>query len=332
MVAVLYNSMLVSHTQSILNQHMKILVTGGAGFIGSHIVDAYVLDGYEVAVLDNLATGSKANLHPESIFYHCDITDADEVARCFDDFRPDIVSHHAAQIDVCKALDNPAYDASINIMGSLNILLNAARIGAQRFIFASSGGAVYGEPHFLPITEDHPIAPASPYGISKFAFEQYLRVWHTLHPIKTVILRYANAYGPRQNGQGEAGVVAVFAGFLQQNQPCTVFGDGTATRDYVFVSDIVEANRAALHRGDNTIINIGTGQEISTRRVFETVSEAFGYGAVQPLEAPLRAGEVIRSSLSNDRARQVLDWQPKVDFQAGVQEYAQQYAGVSIGG
>jgi UDP-glucose 4-epimerase len=304
---------------------MKILVTGGAGFIGSHIVDAYVGGGHEVAILDNLATGLRANLHPEIIFYHCNITDEGEVARCFDDFRPDVVSHHAAQIDVCKALDDPAYDASINIMGSLNVLLNAVRTGAQRFVFASSGGAVYGEPHFLPITEDHPITPASPYGISKFAFEQYLRVWHTVHPIKTIILRYANVYGPRQGGQGESGVVAIFANSLLQGQPCTVFGDGTATRDYVFVSDVVAANQAALHRGDNTIINIGTGQKISTRRVFETMREAFGCTSVQPLDALQRVGEVTQSCLSIDRARQVLGWQPQVDFQAGVRSTLEWY-------
>ena len=297
---------------------MKILITGGAGFIASNIADAYLEDGHEVAVVDNLFSGFRGNVNPQATFYACDIRDAEHLGRCFDEFCPDVVSHHAAQLDVRKAVSDPVYDADVNIKGALNVLLHAVRVGAQRFIFSSTGGAVYGEPQFLPVTEDHPVAPESPYGLTKFTFEHYLRIWSHLHEITPIVLRYANIYGPRQTAHGEAGVVAIFAGLLLADKACSIFGDGSMTRDYVYVGDVVAANRAALTRGDNQIINIGTGVETSTREGFDAVRTAVGSGPMEPIFLPERPGEVHNICLDNSHAGEVLGWQPQVEFREGV--------------
>jgi UDP-glucose 4-epimerase len=299
---------------------MKILITGGAGFIASHIAEAYLADGHEVAIVDNFETGYGHNVPNAAKFYSCDIRHAEQVARICDEFQPEIVSHHAAQLDVRKAVDDPAYDADINILGSLNILLHATRVGARRFIFASSGGACYGEPQQIPVPETHPSQPESPYGLTKYTFEHYLRIWQKLHGIVPVVLRYANIYGPRQTAHGEAGVVAIFAGLLLQDKPCKIFGDGSMTRDYVFVGDVVEANRAALTRGDGAIVNIGTGVETSTREVFDAVAAAVGSGPAEPIFLPERPGEVHNICLDNTRAREVLGWEPQVAFRDGVKQ------------
>lgn len=297
---------------------MKILLTGGAGFIASNIADAYLADGHEIAIIDNFETGFRENIPAGAKLFEIDIRDADAVSRAFDEFRPDVVSHHAAQLDVRKAVSDPGYDADINILGSLNVLLNATRVDAKRFIFSSSGGACYGEPHQIPVPETHPSMPESPYGLTKYAFEHYLRIWNQQHGIVPVILRYANIYGPRQTAHGEAGVVAIFAGLLLDNQPCKIFGDGSSTRDYVFVGDVVAANRLALERGDDAIINIGTQVETSAREVFDAVYEAVGSGPAEPIYLPDRAGEVQNICLDNSRAREVLGWQPQVNFRQGV--------------
>ncbi|MDQ3815342.1 MAG: GDP-mannose 4,6-dehydratase [Armatimonadota bacterium] len=297
---------------------MKILITGGAGFIASNIADAYLEDGHEVAILDSLVTGFRHNVNPRATFFECDVRDTERVAQCFDEFRPDVVSHHAAQMDVRTSVLDPVFDADVNIRGALNVLQSAARVGTQRFLFASTGGAVYGEPQFLPVTEEHPVAPESPYGLTKFTFEHYLRIWSRLHPITPVVLRYANVYGPRQTAHGEAGVVAIFSGLLLQNKPCTIFGDGTMTRDYVYVGDVVAANRLALTRGDNQAVNIGTGIETSTREVFDAIYAAVGNGPAEPIHKPERPGEVHNICLDNSRARAALGWQPQVAFREGV--------------
>ena len=299
---------------------MKVLITGGAGFIASHVTDAYVADGHEVAIVDNLVTGFRENLNPQAKFYQCDICDAEAMSHYFDEFKPDAVSHHAAQLDVRKAVSDPVYDATVNIDGGLNVLLNAARVGARRIIFSSTGGAIYGEPQFLPVTEDHPVAPESPYGLTKFTFEHYLRIWGNLHGTTPVVLRYANVYGPRQTAHGEAGVVAIFAGLLLDDKSCKIFGDGTMTRDYVFVGDVVEANRAALTRDKGAVVNIGTGIETSTRAVFDAVYEAVGKGPQEPIMLPERPGEVHNICLDNARARAELDWQPRTEFRDGVRQ------------
>lgn len=302
---------------------MKILVTGGAGFIASQVADAFLADGHQVAIIDNFETGFRQNLPSPAQFYEVDIRDADAVARICDEFGPEAVCHHAAQLDVRKAVSDPAYDADINILGSLNVLLHTTRVGAKRFIFSSSGGACYGEPQEIPVPETHAARPESPYGLTKYAFEHYLRIWHTLHGIVPVVLRYSNVYGPRQTAHGEAGVVAIFAGLLLENKPCKIFGDGLDTRDYCFVGDVVEANRAALSKGDGGVFNIGTGIETSTRQVFEAVRQAVGSGPGEPELLPERAGEVHHIALDNAKARAELGWSPAVEFGEGVRQAVQ---------
>jgi UDP-glucose 4-epimerase len=299
---------------------MRILVTGGAGFIGSNIADAYRAEGHEVAVLDSLQTGSLDNVSADTKLYECDISDAAAVEHCFADFQPEVVSHHAAQLDVRKSMADPVYDAQINIAGSLNVLLAAVKNGVQRFIFASSGGAVYGEPEFMPVDETHPIAPASPYGVTKYAFEHYLRIWGDLHNFVPVVLRYANVYGPRQTPHAEGGVVAIFTQRLLRGETCTIFGDGTMTRDYVFVGDIVDANLRALACGQGVTVNIGTGVQTTTREVFDTIRDAIGDSSAEPEFKPERPGEVRFICLENTRAKELLGWTPHFDFRAGTAE------------
>ena len=300
---------------------MKILVTGGAGFIGSHLCDAFAADNHEVAALDNLSGGE--NLTPQTQLFEVDVRDADAVTRALREFRPDTVVHCAAQLDVRASVIDPAYDASINVVGGLNVLTAAQSAGATRFIFASTGGAIYGEPDQMPVPESAPKKPESPYGLSKATFENYLELTRRRGEIVPVVLRYSNVYGPRQGVGGEAGVVAVFAKKLLKGEKCTIFGDGTSARDYVYVGDIVAANRAALTRGDGEQINIGTGQLTTIEEVFAAVQGAVAanssHGAQSaPDYVPLRAGEVDKICLDASRAREVLGWAPQVQFADGV--------------
>lgn len=304
---------------------MRILITGGAGFIGSHLAAAYLRDGHEVAVLDNFRTGSKRNLPAAAALFVGDISQAGDVEAAFREFRPEAVSHHAAQLDVRRSLEDPAHDAATNILGGLNVLLQAARGGVRRFIFASSGGAIYGDTEPLPADESTPARPMSPYGLTKLTFESYLQIWRQVHGITPVVLRYANVYGPRQNTQGEAGVIAIFSRRLLRGESCTIYGDGLSTRDYVYVEDVVEANRLALTRGDGGVFNVGTGQQTSIRAVFDTV-QAAARGLLrmadepeqEPEYAPLRSGEVYRSALDCRHAADALGWSPRVSFVEGV--------------
>jgi UDP-glucose 4-epimerase len=241
-----------------LGFNMKILVTGGAGFIGSHITDAYIKDGHEVAVVDSLETGSLAHLNPEARFYEADMRDSPRLDSVFAEFKPEVVSHHAAQISVPHSMEDPAFDANSNIVGSLNVWRAARDCGARRLIFASSGGAIYGDAKELPIPESTPAAPLSPYGLSKQVFEMYLRQLGASTNMVPVILRYANVYGPRQGAGGEAGVVSIFVRRSLKGQQCTIFGDGSMTRDYVYVGDVVQANQIALTQGDYHTFNIAS--------------------------------------------------------------------------
>ena len=309
---------------------MRILITGGAGFIGSHIAAAYVRDGHEVAVLDNFRTGSKRNLPAAATLFAGDISQAEDVAAAFRLFRPEVVSHHAAQLDVRHSLEDPAHDAATNILGGLNVLLHAARGGVRRMIFASSGGAIYGETARLPADEETPARPLSPYGLTKWTFESYLHLWRQLHGIVPVILRYANVYGPRQHAEGEAGVIAIFSRRLLRGKPCVIYGDGGSTRDYVYVGDVVRANQLALTLGGGGTFNIGTGRQTAIRTVFDTVRDAVDRllggdrpGPRQPEYAPARAGEVCRSALDHRRAGEVLGWTPQVGFAEGVARTAE---------
>ncbi len=264
---------------------MRILITGGAGFIGSHVAAAYVRDGHEVAVLDNFRTGSKRNLPAGATLFVGDISHAADVEAAFRQFQPEVVSHYAAQLDVRHSLEDPAHDAATNILGGLNVLLQAARGGVRRFIFASSGGAIYGDTERLPADETTAVRPLSPYGLTKWTFESYLHIWREIHGLTPVILRYANVYGPRQNSEGEAGVIAIFSRRLLRGKSCVIYGDGASTRDYVYVGDVVRANQLALTRGDGGTFNIGTGHQTAIRTVFDTVR-----GAVDRIMGPEEDG------------------------------------------
>jgi len=304
---------------------MRILLTGGAGFIASQIADSYIEAGHEVAVFDSLASGRRQNLPARAKFLRGDIADAEAVERAFSDFEPEVVSHHAAQLDVRRSLSEPVYDAEINILGSLHVLQNAVRVGAKRFIFASSGGAIYGDAAQIPTPESAPENPESPYGLTKLAFESYLRIWHKNTGIIPVCLRYANVYGPRQSVEGEAGVVAVFAKRLLSGRPCTIYGDGTSSRDYTLVGDVVRANLLALHKGDGAVLNIGTGIQTPIARVYKEISSAVREITGREVEIELRfealrAGEVVHSALDATRAKDVLGWTPQTSFEEGVRE------------
>jgi len=227
---------------------MKILLTGGAGFIGSWVAERYIKEGHDVLILDDLSTGRMENIPESAAFIKCDIRDDDAVRRAFAEFRPDVVNHHAAQIDVRKSVEDPAYDASVNIIGTIRLLESSVKSGVKRFIFASTGGAIYGEPANIPADEKTPPMPISAYGTSKYAVEKYLEYYRHIYSLDSVALRYANVYGPRQNPHGEAGVVAIFCSRILSGKPCTIFGDGEQTRDYVYAGDVARANLCALRQ------------------------------------------------------------------------------------
>lgn len=298
---------------------MRILVSGGAGFIGSNIVDAYIRHGHTVAVVDNLSTGLSENLNSDAQFYQADIRNSQEISKVFDDFKPQIVNHHAAQIDVRKSTSDPFFDADVNIIGSLNIMKASAEHHVTKLIYASSGGAVYGDPEYLPADERHPIRPIAEYGVSKHIVEHYLYVYGSNYDLNYSVLRYANVYGPRQNVHGEAGVIAIFIGKLLSGEQPTIFGDGNATRDYVYVEDVVRANVLALDHGDRTIINIGTGIETSVNAIFSLISNTVR-SSIPPAYESARVGEISRTFLSNHLAEKLLGWKPLTTIEAGIQK------------
>lgn len=296
---------------------MRILVTGGAGFIGSHVVDGFIAGGAEVTVFDNLSTGRREFVHPRARFVKGDLTDAEAVERCVADFRPDVVDHHAAQIDVRHSVRDPIHDARTNILGTLALLQSCVRHGVGKVIYASTGGAIYGEGRVLPATEAHPVNPEAPYGASKHAVEHYLYLYRLLHGLDYTALRYPNVYGPRQNPHGEAGVNAIFIGMMLQGRPPHVFGDGAQVRDYLYVDDVVEANRLAVEHGGGEILNLGTGVETSVNDIVRTLNRVLGTALEPVYEAP-RPGEVQRIFLDATRAAEVLGWRPRVAFEDGL--------------
>ncbi|GFP29802.1 NAD-dependent epimerase/dehydratase family protein [Candidatus Hakubella thermalkaliphila] len=296
---------------------MRILVTGGAGFIGSHVVDRYIGLGHEVTVVDNLLAGKEKYLNPEAKFYQLDIRHQQELEQVFRKGQFEIVNHHAAQIDVRKSVRDPLSDADINICGSLILLEGSLKYKVRKFIFASSGGAVYGEPLYLPVDEDHPIDPGSPYGVSKHTFEHYLHLYSALYGLKYTALRYSNVYGPRQDYSGEAGVIAIFISRMLSNDDLTINGDGEQIRDYIYVDDVVDANVKALGGGDGEILNIGTGRGISVNTVFVKLKEMSGYRK-DALPAPLPLGDLRKIYLDNRKAKTSLGWQPKTSFEEGL--------------
>ncbi|MFB0565464.1 MAG: NAD-dependent epimerase/dehydratase family protein [Candidatus Aminicenantaceae bacterium] len=297
---------------------MKILVTGGAGFIGSNVVDAYIEKGYEVVVVDDLSSGKKENLNKKAKFYRLDICDK-VLEEVFKEERIDIVNHHAAQVDVRKSIADPAFDARINIEGSLNILENCRKYKIKKIIFASSGGVIYGECGSLPPDEDFPVSPISPYGVSKYAVERYLATYGKIYGLKCTGLRYGNVYGPRQDPYGEAGVVAIFSRKMLNSEEVNIFGDGEQVRDYVYVGDVVKANILCLENGNNQIFNIGTGKSTSVNQLFSEMKELTHYSK-QAVYKPPRAGELIRSSLDVGKAEKKLGWKAEVNLREGLKK------------
>jgi UDP-glucose 4-epimerase len=270
-------------------------------------------------VLDNLSTGFRHNLNPKARFYEVDIRDAAGVDRVFDEFKPEVVNHHAAQMDVRKSTQDPVFDAQCNILGSLNVILAAVRTGVKRFVYISTGGAVYGDvpKKDLPVDESYPVNPISQYGISKHTVEHYLFLYNRLHGLSYIVLRYPNVFGPRQTPHGEAGVVAIFSGLLLDGKPCTIFGDGSKTRDYVFIGDIVRANVLALQTDFCGIVNIGSGIGTSDRQVYDAVAAAVGT-KLQPAYTAVRPGEVEHIYINAARASKILGWKQGVPFSEGV--------------
>jgi len=295
---------------------MKFLVTGGAGFIGSNVVDGLIEAGYEVVVVDNLITGKRENVNPKARFYRVDITSPD-LEEVFERERPDYVNHHAAQMNVRKSVDDPMYDARVNVLGSVNLLELCRRYEVKKVIYASTGGAVYGEPLYLPVDEDHPVNPLSPYGVTKHTVEHYLYFYGANYGLRYTILRYPNIYGPRQDPHGEAGVVAIFTEKMLRNERPTIFGDGTQTRDYVYVGDVVTANLLAIDKGDGEIYNVGTGVETSVNELFEFLREAVGVN-LEPIYGERRLGEVYRIAITNDKIYRDFGWKPQTPLKEGL--------------
>ena len=303
---------------------MRALVTGGAGFIGSTLVDRLLAEGHAVDVIDDLSTGSLGNLSEarsdpsaDFTFHRLDIR-ADSVVDLIERRRPQVVFHLAAQADVRVSVERPVFDAEVNILGTLHVLEGARRAGAQKVVFAASGGTLYGEvdPSDLPVRESHPHMPLSPYGVSKKAAIDYLIAYRELHEVEFTALALANVYGPRQDPHGEAGVVAIFAGRLLSGERCTVFGDGSQTRDFVYVDDVVDAFARSAERGGGLVINVGTGTETSVNQLYGTMAAAAGVEQ-PPVHAPARPGELMRSALDPGRASIHLGWKPWTTLEEG---------------
>lgn len=295
---------------------MKVLVTGGAGFIGSHIVDALLDEGNTVHIIDDLSSGLAERLNPGATFHKLDIRSKDAFELVSDE-RYNVIVHHAAQMDVRRSVADPSFDADVNVRGFLNLAEAGRQAGIDKIVFASTGGAIYGEPESVPQDENHSLNPISPYGITKLTTEKYLYYYHHQFGMPYVALRYGNIYGPRQNPHGDAGVVAIFCQRLLSGEPVTIFGDGKQTRDYVFVGDVVKANLKAIKREESGIVNIGTGIETTVNYLYEILSSHLGVEA-DPVYAAERPGEQMRSVLDNTRAGAELDWSPGVSIEEGL--------------
>jgi UDP-glucose 4-epimerase len=308
---------------------VRIIVTGGAGFIGSHIADAYAAAGHELLVIDSLwehGGGRRANVRNGISLVHMDVRD-EAIGRVFADFKPEVVSHHAAQHSVAISARDPIYDAQVNVIGLLNVLEHASRSGARKVIYASSG-ATFGTPERLPITDATPQRPSSPYGITKMVGEHYLKFYKEDRQLDFTALRYGNVYGPRQDPNGEAGVISIFIGKFLGRQPVRIDWDGEQTRDYVFVSDVARANVAALDRGSGEAYVIGTGVKTSVNEIYRALVSITGFEA--PVEhAPRRPGDARDAQFDAARARAELDWIPSTSLGAGIRatfEYFEQLA------
>ncbi len=295
---------------------MKVMVTGGAGFIGSHVVDLLIESGHEVVVVDDLSTGRRSNLNPQAKFFQVDIR-SPQMREIFEAERPEVISHHAAQMDVRRSMVEPIFDADVNILGSIKLLELAREFGTRKFIHISSGGAAYGEPVYLPCDEDHPVRPLCPYGASKYIFELYLYMYKENYGQDYSVLRYPNVYGPRQDPHGEAGVVAIFSGQMLQGKPVTINGTGEQVRDFVYVTDCAKANLLALEGGSGQVYNLGFGVGTSINEIFQHLKEITGYPQ-QANYGPPKAGETFKIFLDASRAKTELGWEPTFSVREGL--------------
>ena len=297
--------------------NLKVLVTGGAGFIGSNVADGLLEKNYKVVIVDDLSNGRKENVPEEAKFYKCDIRDK-KLYSIFKEEKPDIVIHNAAQLSVRISVEDPLMDADINIMGGLNVIGACRRYNVDKIIFASSGGTVYGEQKYFPADEKHPTSPISPYGVAKLATENYLYYFYRSYSLKYISLRYANIYGPRQDPYGEAGVVAIFSSKILEGKNPTINGDGLQTRDYVYVGDVVDINLKVIESDFTGHLNVGTGKETTVVELFNILKEVSGKDDIEEIHGPAREGEQKRSQLSYEMAKKVLGWQPKVSIEEGL--------------
>jgi UDP-glucose 4-epimerase len=296
---------------------MKILVTGGAGFIASHIAEGLMRSGHSVVIVDDLSTGRRENLPTGAKFYEVDICDQAALEAAIAAEKPELIDHHAAQMDVRRSVREPLFDARVNIIAPLAMLEMAVKHGVKKIIYASTGGAVYGDVKRVPADESCPAEPVSHYGVSKLTLERYLFLYRHLYGLDYTILRYPNVYGPRQNPKGEAGVVSIFALQMLEGEQPTIYGDGSKTRDYVYVDDVLRANLAALDKGSGEIINLGWGKPVSDFDIFAAVRRATGYKG-EPRFAPVRPGEVEHIALDASKAKRILGWEPTIPLQQGI--------------
>jgi UDP-glucose 4-epimerase len=296
---------------------VKVLVTGGAGFIGSHVVDTFIANGCQVVIVDDLSTGRTSNLNPAATFYKLDIR-SPQLAEVFEKERPDVVDHHAAQMDVRRSVVDPLFDADVNIRGSINVIECARNFGVKRVVYISTGGAVYGEPEYLPCDEDHPIKPICPYGASKHTVEHYLFMYEVMYGLKYTVIRYPNVYGPRQDPHGEAGVVAIFTGLMLAEKQANINGDGEQERDFVYVGDCARANLLAVTNTNGSgIYNLGSGRGTSVNEIFASLKSITGY-SLSAIHLPPKLGETRRIFLDASKAFRELGWAPTVKIEEGL--------------
>jgi UDP-glucose 4-epimerase len=307
---------------------LKILVTGGAGFIGSHVVDTFIQHGYQVVVIDDLSTGRESNLNPAAAFHKLDIRDP-KLVEVFETERPDFVSHHAAQMDVRRSIVEPLFDADVNIIGSINLIECARRFAIKRFVYISTGGAVYGEPEYLPCDEGHPINPICQYGASKHTVEHYLYMYRVNYGLEYTVLRYPNVYGPRQDPHGEAGVVAIFTGQMLSGKPVVINGDGEQERDFVYVGDCARANYLAVEKGKSGIFNLGSGKGTTVNEIYTKLKEITAYPLVAS-HGPAKLGETRKIYLDASKAQAELGWHQTVDLRKGLEQTVAYFRSVEM--
>lgn len=303
----------------------KTLITGGAGFIGSHVADMMVQHGLEVVVVDDLSSGKKENVNPAARFYEVDIC-SPKLSEVFEKEKPDLVHHLAAQISVADSVRNPVHDAMVNVVGSVNLLQNCVKYGVKKVVFSSSGGTVYGATEHLPAVEDLPFSAMSPYGVTKICMEYYLPYYKAEHGLNYTVLRYSNVYGPRQDPLGEAGVVAIFVQAMLSGKTPTINGDGRYVRDYVYAGDVARVNYLAIDRGDCDCFNIGTGVETDVNHLCDMIAEITGFGD-KPVYGPARPGDLRRNFLNASKAERILGWRPEVPLAEGLKKTVEYFNG-----